>query len=147
MNVKQINPQQASEILQKESDAVYIDVRTEPEFQDGHPASAVNIPVVLPDPARGQMVPNPDFLRVVEAKFPKERKIIVGCQMGGRAQYAAEVLAQAGFQDVSNMQGGFGGARDPMGRIVAPGWVQSNLPVETRVDDTNSYLGMRKGLG
>jgi rhodanese-related sulfurtransferase len=147
MSLKQINPQQASEILQNDLEAVYIDVRTEPEFQNGHPAKAVNIPVVFPDPARGQMVPNPDFLRVVEGKFAKEKKIIVGCQAGGRSQYAAELLTQAGFKDVSNMQGGFGGAREPMGRIVAPGWVQMNLPVETHVDDTNSYMAMKKNAG
>ncbi len=144
MSVQQINPLQANEILETQADAVYIDVRTEPEFQNGHPAKAINIPVVLPDPARGQMTPNPDFLRVVESRFPKGTKIIVGCQMGGRSQYAADLLIQSGFTDVSNMQGGFGGARDPMGRVVAPGWVQSNLPVETRVDDTNRYSGPAK---
>jgi rhodanese-related sulfurtransferase len=146
MSVQQINPQQASDILDKDSDAVYIDVRTEPEFQNGHPAKGVNIPVVNPDQARGQMTPNPDFVRIVQARFPKEKKIIVGCQAGGRSQYAADLLTQAGFKDISNMQGGFGGAKDPMGRVIAQGWVQMNLPVETRVDETNSYAAMKKGL-
>ena len=146
MSVKQINPQQTSDILEKDPSAVYIDVRTEPEFQNGHPAKAVNIPVVLPNPARGQMAPNPEFLGIVESRFQKEKKIIVGCQMGGRSQYAADLLMEAGFKDVSNMQGGFGGAKDPMGRVVEPGWVQLNLPVETLVDDSNSYSGMKKGL-
>jgi rhodanese-related sulfurtransferase len=62
--------------------------------------------------------------------YSKDRKIICGCQMGGRSQYAAEALVQAGYSDVSNMAGGFGGARDPFGRIVAPGWLQCDLPVE-----------------
>ena len=66
----------------------------------------------------------------MEAAYPKDKTIIVGCQMGGRSQFAAEILDQAGFNDVSNMQGGFGGAKDAMGRLVAPGWLQSNLPVE-----------------
>jgi len=56
--------------------------------------------------------------------------VICGCQMGGRSQFAADMLDQAGFSDVSNMVGGFGGAKDPLGRIVAPGWLQSDLPVE-----------------
>jgi rhodanese-related sulfurtransferase len=146
MSMKHINPQQARDILEKDPGAVYIDVRTESEFHHGHPARAVNIPVVVPNPARGQMTPNPEFLRVVEAQFPKEKKIIVGCQMGGRSQYAATLLIDAGFKDVSNMQGGFGGATDPMGRVVEPGWVHLNLPVETVVDDSNSYSGMKKGL-
>ena len=144
MSVQQIDPLQVNQILETDAEAVYIDVRTEPEFQNGHPAKAINIPVAVPDPVRGQMAPNPDFLSVVEGKFPKGKKIILGCQMGGRSQYAADLLAQSGFTDVSNMQGGFGGAKDPMGRVVAPGWLQSNLPVETRVDDTNRYYGPPK---
>jgi rhodanese-related sulfurtransferase len=146
MSVKQVNPQQADEILRKESDSVYIDVRTEPEFQNGHPAGAINIPVVFPDPMLGRMAPNPDFVRIMESKFSRQKRIIVGCQMGGRSQHAAELLTQAGFTDVSNMQGGFGGAKDPMGRLVAPGWLQSNLPVETRVDETNSYAAIKEKI-
>jgi rhodanese-related sulfurtransferase len=130
MSVKQINAAQANEILQKDSGVVYLDVRTEQEFQNGHVPKAVNIPVVNPDPATRQMKPNPDFLRLVEASFSREKTLIVGCQAGGRSQYAADLLAQAGFTDVSNMQGGFGGARDAMGRVVEPGWVQMNYPVE-----------------
>jgi rhodanese-related sulfurtransferase len=76
------------------------------------------------------MTPNPNFLQAIEAAFPKDRKLILGCQAGGRSQYAADILDRAGYQDVSNMKGGFGGAKDPMGRVVAPGWLQSNLPVE-----------------
>ena len=66
----------------------------------------------------------------MQKAFPKDKKIICGCQMGGRSQHAAEILVQAGYSDVSNMVGGFGGAMDPMGRLVAPGWLQSDLPVE-----------------
>jgi rhodanese-related sulfurtransferase len=145
MSVKQINPEQTNEILQRESQSVYIDVRTENEFANGHVPGSVNIPVVFPNPATRQMAPNPDFVRVVEANFSKDKKIIVGCQAGGRSQFAGDLLTQAGFQDVSNMQGGFGGTRDPMGRTVAPGWSQLSLPIETEVDSTRSYEGMKKG--
>jgi rhodanese-related sulfurtransferase len=130
MSVKQINPQQANDILQSDKSAVYIDVRTEPEFQNGHVPGARNIPVVRPDPSTRRMVPNPEFLKTVGASFDKNAKIICGCQMGGRSQHAADLLVQAGYTNVSNMQGGFGGARDPMGQVVAPGWVQSGLPVQ-----------------
>jgi len=130
MSVKQITPAQVHEILDKDKNAVYLDVRTQPEFENGRVPGAVNIPVMLPDPATRRMTPNPDFLQLVESRYPKDKKIIVGCQMGGRSQHAAEILVQAGFSDVSNMQGGFGGAKDAMGRLVAPGWLQANLPVE-----------------
>ena len=145
MSVKQVNPEQANEILQKNQDAVYIDVRTEGEYANGHVPGSVNIPVVLPHPATRQMAPNSEFLGTVEAHFSKDTRIIVGCQAGGRSQFAGDLLTRAGFQDVSNMQGGFGGARDPMGRIVAPGWTQLNLPVETDTDVSRTYEGMKKG--
>ena len=130
MSVKQIDPQQTHSILEEDKNSVYLDVRTAEEFANGHVPGAVNIPAMLPDPSSRRMAPNPNFVDAVTASYPKEKKIICGCQMGGRSQYAADQLAQAGFLDVSNMQGGFGGAKDPMGRVVAPGWLQSGFPVE-----------------
>src|SRR5262249_12170520 len=130
MSVKQVNPTQTFEILQKDPQAVYVDVRTKQEFENGHVPGAVNIPVMIPDPSTRRMMPNTGFLAAMESAYSRDKKIIVGCQMGGRSQHAAEILVQAGYSDVSNMQGGFGGARDPMGRVVAVGWLQSNLPVE-----------------
>lgn len=128
MAVKQITPQQANDILQKEPGAVYIDVRTVREFEAGHPQGAVNIPVAFADPGRG-MVMNPDFVRIVEGNFPKDKKIVVGCQAGPRSNAAAGLLQQAGYQDVCNMAGGFGGMRDPGGKAIAPGWSSLGLPV------------------
>jgi len=130
MSVKQIDPKATYAILQEDKDAVYIDVRSPEEFANGHVPSAVNIAVMSPDAATRRMTPNPRFVASIEAQFAKNKKIICGCQMGGRSQFAADQLQQAGFTDVSNMQGGFGGAKDPMGRVVAPGWVQCDLPVE-----------------
>ncbi|HEX9662569.1 MAG TPA: rhodanese-like domain-containing protein [Candidatus Binatia bacterium] len=141
MAIKEITPPQAQEILSADSSAVYIDVRTEREFANGHPQGAVNIPVAFPDPARG-MVMNPDFVKVVESHFPKEKKIIVGCQAGPRSNAAAGYLQQAGYQDVANVIGGFGGMRDQMGNTVAPGWVNSGLPVSQENGDGVSYQSL-----
>ena len=109
----------------------------------GHVPGAVNIPVVWPDPATRQMKPNPDFVNVVSAHFPKDKRIIVGCQMGGRSQFAAQLLGQEGFADISNMEGGFGGAKDPMGRVAAAGWTQLGYPVETNVPPGASYAELK----
>lgn len=128
MSIKEITPQQAHEILTKDATAVYIDVRTPQEFENGHPAGAINIPVAFPDPARG-MVLNPDFVNDVERNFPKDKKLVLGCQAGGRSARAAGMLAEAGYQDLSNMLGGFGGMRDQTGRVITPGWEESGLPV------------------
>jgi rhodanese-related sulfurtransferase len=138
MAIKEITPQDAHDVLQKETDAVYIDVRTEREFSAGHPEGAVNIPVAFPDPARG-MVMNADFVQVVEGHFPKAKKIIVGCQAGPRSTAAAGLLEKAGYQDVSNMLGGFGGMRDPTGRVINPGWSSLDLPVSQDNDEGVSY--------
>src|SRR5205809_6167313 len=131
MAIKNIGPEKAKEILDKDGNALYIDVRTEQEFVNGHVPKSINIPVVWPDPATRQMKPNPDFIKAVSSHFAKDKRIIVGCQAGGRSQFAADLLVQEGFQDVANMQGGVGGARDAMGRVIAPGWAQLGFPVET----------------
>ena len=142
MSVKEITPQQAHDTLQRETGAVYIDVRTEREFAAGHPEGAVNIPVAFPDPTRG-MAMNADFVKVVEAHFPKDKKVIVGCQAGPRSHAAAGLLQQAGYQDVSNMLGGFGGMRDPTGRVISPGWSSLGLPVSQENGEGVSYASLR----
>ena len=143
MSVQNVTAEEAKEILDSDSNVVYIDVRTENEFMSGHVPNAVNVPVVLPDPATRQMKPNPEFVRVVSAHFPKNKRIIVGCQMGGRSQLAAQILGQEGFEAVSNMQGGFGGAKDAMGRTVALGWSQLGFPVEMEVPAGTSYAELK----
>jgi rhodanese-related sulfurtransferase len=142
MAIQEINPQQAHDLLTAHSDAVYIDVRTEREFANGHPAGAVNIPVAFSDPARGMMMNN-DFVKVIQAHFPRDKKIIVGCQAGPRANAAAGLLQQAGFKDISNMLGGFGGMRDQMGNVQAPGWAASGLPVSNDNGEGVSYASLK----
>jgi rhodanese-related sulfurtransferase len=141
MAIKEVTPQQAHDILGSDASAVYIDVRTEREFANGHPQGAVNIPITFHDPARG-MTPNSHFVRVVEANFPHGKKIVVGCQAGPRSTAAAGLLQQAGFQDVSNMLGGFGGMRDQMGNVIAPGWAASGLPVSNDNGEGVSYQSL-----
>ena len=141
MAVKEITPQEAHDTLKSDANVVYIDVRTEREFANGHPQGAVNIPVAFPDPARG-MVMNPGFVKVVEANFAHDKKIIVGCQAGPRSNAAAGLLQQAGYQDVANMVGGFGGMRGPSGNVVAPGWAASGLPVSQDNGDGVSYQSL-----
>ena len=138
MAIKEITPQQVHDVLSADPNVVYIDVRTEREFAAGHPQGAVNIPVAFPDPARGMMA-NKDFVQVVEANFPRDKKIIVGCQAGPRSNAAAGLLQQAGFQDVANMLGGFGGMRDQLGNVVAPGWASSGLPLSDDNGEGVSY--------
>lgn len=123
----------------QEAGHTYVDVRSSMEYANGHPAGAVNIPLLDVDPSSGMMQPNPDFVRVLQASFPADAPLLIGCQVGGRSARAAQMLESFGFTNVTNVAGGFGGARDPMGRVMAPGWVESGLPVETASPAGQSY--------
>ena len=144
MPIRQTTPNEAHQLLG--SGYRYIDVRTEQEFANGHPAGAVNVPVVFPDRATNQMAVNPEFLAVVQAHFPKDAKLVIGCLSGGRSQRAAELLAQVGYTDLINMQGGFGGARDQTGRTVMAGWAECGLPICGSCGAESSYAGLRGAL-
>ncbi|MBI3769241.1 MAG: rhodanese-like domain-containing protein [Deltaproteobacteria bacterium] len=130
MEIPQTTPPEAFDLLRQQPDAVYLDVRTAPEFEAGHPADARHVPVMFFG-AGGQPRPNPDFVAGVEALVPRTTKLLVGCQAGGRSQRACELLRDAGYTDVTNVRGGFGGARDQTGRVIIPGWHDAGLPVET----------------
>jgi len=145
MAIKQITPPQTQQVLEQDQNVIYLDVRTPPEFTAGHPQRGINIPVIFFDQAR-QPMPNPDFLKIVEANIPKDATVIVGCQAGMRSQRAAEIMTQAGYTDVSNMQGGFGGGRDQTGRTV-PGWQESDLPVSTDNGEGTSYTSLAAKAG
>ena len=147
MEIKQMTSPEVKAEIDANPDAIYLDVRTEMEFQMGHPEGAINVPVVFPDPATGGMKLNLDFLPVVEKILPREKQIFCGCQMGGRSQKAAEILAQEGYTNLANVKGGFGGARDMSGNVVVPGWQASGLPVSGDSSDEVSYSGLKKKAG
>jgi rhodanese-related sulfurtransferase len=128
MPVRHVSVTEAHALQQQGS--VYVDVRSTPEFAYGHPAGAVNVPLLEPDERTGQMMPNPDFIRVMQANFEPATGLLIGCQMGGRSMRAAQMLHAFGFADVANVRGGYGGAHDPTGRIIDAGWAESGLPVD-----------------
>lgn len=145
MAIKQITPQQAHDLMQQDARIIYLDVRTEPEFTAGHPQRGVNIPAFFFQ-APGRPSPNPEFLKVVEANIPKDATIIVGCQAGGRSQRAADMMAQAGYTNVANMMGGFGGGQDQAGNAVV-GWRDAGLPVSMESGEGVSYASLATKAG
>jgi len=145
MPINQAEPPQAHEILKSNPDATYLDVRTEPEFAQGHPAGAINVPVVFIK-GPGQMELNGEFVDVVAKTLPHGKKLVVGCLAGGRSQRACELLEAAGYTDLTNVRGGFGGARDASGQVVVAGWRDAGLPVSSEVGD-NSYQALRRKAG
>jgi rhodanese-related sulfurtransferase len=137
---KRVLPKEAAALL--EEGWAYLDVRSIPEFDEGHPAGAANVP--LNHFQGGRMVRNPDFQRVVEASFPKDAKIVVGCKTGNRSLQAATMLEAAGYTSVVDMRGGFHGERDGFGRASLPGWAAEGLPVETTAAPEKTWAELSK---
>ena len=142
MSYQDITPQQAKELLDK-GGYVYVDVRSEPEFRNGHPADSVNVPVMHREPMG--MVPNPEFLRVMEINFEHDSPLILGCQSGARSARAAEAMLAAGFSAVHNVTGGFGGARDASGAVLQKGWFELGLPVDYGDPEDRNYAALSRG--
>lgn len=136
--MKEVGAQEAHDLLQSDPKLTYLDVRSVPEFEAGHAAGAINIPLLHFSPGVG-MSPNDDFQAVVEATLDKNAKYVIGCKTGGRSARACEVMTQMGFTDVTNMRGGFGGLTDNTGRLVEPGWSTLGLPTCAACDENASY--------
>ena len=146
MAIDQVTPPDAKAALDADPEAVYLDVRTEMEFMQGHPEVAINVPVAFPNPGGG-LAPNPEFLAVAEKVLSREVQIYCGCQAGIRSQMAAEILERAGYTKLVNVQGGFGGRADQNGMLITPGWRDSGLPISTEMTEENSYEGLKKRAG
>jgi rhodanese-related sulfurtransferase len=132
------------EAHQKQAEGyTYVDVRSIPEFAQGHPSGAANVPLLHRDERTGQMSANPDFVAVMTAAFPRDAKLLIGCQAGARSAQAAQILESAGFSDVTNVLGGFGGARDQMTGAVRQGWSQAGLPIDRAAAPGASYDELR----
>ena len=136
--MKELNAQQAYDLMQSDPEYIYLDVRSVPEFEAGHPTRAINIPIMHFAPGVG-MSPNQDFITVVEAALSKDAKLVIGCKSGGRSARACEVMSQMGYTNVANVRGGFVGAMDNFGRVTEPGWSMLNLPTCTECVDEARY--------
>lgn len=134
MSVKSVMPQETAELVAH--GAVCVDVRSEPEFEAGHPPGALNVPLLHAGPAG--MVPNAEFLEVMQRCFGKTEKLVMVCRSGNRSQRAAEMLVQAGYEDVANLVTGWVGTRDAFGRMT-PGWQPQGLPVELGKPEGQRY--------
>jgi rhodanese-related sulfurtransferase len=140
MTYQNLGPDKAKELV--DSGWTYVDVRTVEEFEAGHVPGAYNVPVALRD-ASGRMAPNAGFRASIEALFPKDAKLVIGCAAGGRSMRACEELAPAGYGALVNMEGGFGGMRDAAGRLVCPGWTQHGFPTAARPEPGRTWAEVK----
>lgn len=106
--ITEVVPEQAAEVLAQPR-AVALDVREPDEFQQGALKGAVHIP-------RG-------FLEIqVSGRVPdKDTPLVVYCAGGTRSAFAADTLAQLGYNNVVSMEGGFNRWKDEGLPWEAPG--------------------------
>ena len=137
---EKVTPAEAQRLMDEEGYA-YLDVRSIPEFEGGHPEGAYNIP--LKHMGQGGMKENGDFVKEVEAAFPdKGAKLIVGCKAGGRSKAAAELLEAAGYSELRDQFAGYGGSRDTVGRLQEAGWAAAGLPVATSAEPGRDHASL-----
>jgi rhodanese-related sulfurtransferase len=137
--VQRISPEEAAALL--EEGFVYVDVRSEPEFERGHPPGALNVPLMHRGAAGLQA--NPDFASVMVASFAKDERLIIGCGTGARSLKAARLLAEAGYTDLRELRTGWEGSRDAFGRL-EPGWSKKGLPTEVGLPAGQTYADVRR---
>lgn len=143
MSIPRVLPADAHRLVQEEG-YVYVDVRSAQEFEQSRPEGSWNVPLAQPGP--GGMAPNPDFLAAMEKLFAHDARLVIGCQAGGRSARAAEMLAAAGFTTLVDQTAGMGGARDPFGRVVQPGWPAAGLPTASGPDPERGWAAVSARL-
>jgi len=125
--IENLNPKQSWALLQENSAAVMVDVRTAIEHSFvGCPPNAINI-AWKEFPA---MQANEQFIAQVEEKVTdKNAPVLLLCRSGVRSVAAANALEAAGFTRLINIVEGFEGALDDdkhRGNI--DGWRFHGLP-------------------
>jgi rhodanese-related sulfurtransferase len=82
-----------SEAYSKYQNGAYVlDVRTQEEWADFHAPNTTLIPL--------------DQLPARLNEIPRDREIVVVCRSGNRSKQGRDILLNAGFQQVTSMQGG-----------------------------------------
>jgi len=92
-NFSSISAKEAIMLIQNDDNVSILDVRTIPEFKNGHLEDAILIPLDALDKNLGML------------KNEKRRKIIVYCRTGNRSVVASRILKKSGFTPL-NVSGG-----------------------------------------
>jgi rhodanese-related sulfurtransferase len=140
--LKRVSPREAQALL--DNGYTYVDVRSEPEFDEVRPQGSINVPLLRQ--LGGGMAPNPEFMTVMEKTFPKSTKLVVGCRSGRRSEQAARMLIQQGFETVVDQRAGMVGTGDAFGAVQEKGWEAEGLAVERGpAAEQQSYAGVIAG--
>lgn len=129
--MQHLEPKAAAEFLRRNSDALFIDCRSEMEFLFvGHPVGAHHVAWnELPD-----WEVNPHFVgqvRKLAGTDHAARPIILICRSGNRSLEAGQALERQGFTRIYNVRDGFEGPlNEKHQRNVVAGWRHDGLPWE-----------------
>lgn len=94
--MKDLTKEEWKELLQKDEQAVILDVRTDEEFEEGYMPNATQVDIH--DPA--------GFMDKI-GQLDKSKNYYVYCRSGGRSVQACQLLDQMGFSETYNLLGGF----------------------------------------
>jgi rhodanese-related sulfurtransferase len=126
-----LTPQEAFEVLQANSQALLVDVRTKAELElVGRIPGALNVEWAF----YPGMVANENFAEQLTAELNarntgKDSVLIFLCRTGGRSNNAATVAASLGYSQAYNTLEGFEGeANDGKQRTMINGWKHAGLP-------------------
>ena len=135
--IKNLSPQEAWDLLQKDPRAVLVDVRSSMEFLFvGHPTGAVHVPWIdEPDwDVNPEFVPDIRKLMLGGAEAGSKSgaaPVILVCRSGKRSLVAGVKLKQAGLDNIYHIGEGFEGERDEEHhRSTTGGWRFHGLPWE-----------------
>lgn len=126
-NIRRVGPLEAYREICDNPSSRLIDVRDSVEFAFvGYPLDAVNIPLKLAP----EMSMNPKFLeKMREVVEDPSVPVYLLCRSGQRSLAAAELLSQAGYLNLVNIEEGFEGALDEhQHRSTINGWRFHGLP-------------------
>lgn len=102
MNYKEIDPQEAHEVIKSHKDVLLLDVREQHEYDRAHIEGVTLIPLgTLPEKLQ---------------ELDKSKSTLCICAGGVRSEKAARFLLEQGFEDVTNMTEGMSG------------WLSRSLP-------------------
>lgn len=94
--MKDLSREEWKEQINKDDNAVILDVRTEEEVEEGRMPSSKNLDIY-----KGQ-----EFVEELE-KLDKSKNYYVYCRSGKRSAQAATLMNQMGFETTYNLLGGF----------------------------------------
>jgi len=90
---ERLTPEQLEKTLQKQDTPLVIDVRKKSEFDSEHVIGAINVPL--------------NEINKHLAQFPKDKPFVLHCAGGYRSMIAASILKQRGWNNFSDVIGGF----------------------------------------